>query len=51
MFNVKHIRVCDDASNIGGDSGGGKSLGVDPTNLFGDVVADFKGTNGSFVDV
>ncbi len=35
-----------DNSNIGCDQGGRTSLGVDPTNLFGDVV-DVKGVNGA----
>ncbi len=35
-----------DNDNIGRDQGGGTSLGVDPTNLFGDVV-DIKGVNGA----
>jgi hypothetical protein len=35
-----------DNDNIGCDQGDGTSLGVDPTNLFGDVV-DVEGVNGA----
>ncbi len=50
----------DDFDNSGGEDdtgttahgGGGRtSLGVDPTKLFGEVVAGVEGMNGSFVDV
>ncbi len=41
----------DNTGNIGRDCRGRTSLRVDLPNLFGDVVTDVKGTNGSFVDV
>jgi hypothetical protein len=40
-----------DAGNTARAGGCRTSLGVDPTNLFGEVVAGLEGTNGSFVNV
>ncbi len=41
----------DDARNTSRDGGCGTSLGVDTTNLFGEVVAGVEGMNGLFVNV
>jgi hypothetical protein len=41
----------DGSGNTAHDGGRGTRLGVDPTNLFGEVVAGVEGTNGSFVNV
>ncbi len=45
------VRGEDDAGNTARDGGCRTSLGVDPMNLFGEVVAGVEGTNGSFVNV